>query len=162
MKILHVKNNCPLRIKLKKFVFTNMNICFIQKEAWILARWKWWKTVIWFRGDRSLNDKSFAVLKQEYVTWTIIKIKIPLTFNMWKKDKKSLKILTGHSKILFLCRVSPISTRLSCYIRCIFKRPSLRLFRFKILQFVPFWIKNPQNRSKICKKRDKLWNFKSN
>ena len=37
------------------------------------------------------------------------------------------------------------------YIKCTFKR-SLRLFRFKILKFVPFLIKNPQNISKICKK----------
>ena len=39
--------------------------------------------------------------------------------------------MTGHSKI---------------------KRPSLRLFRFKIAQCVPLWIKNPQKLSKICKK----------
>ena len=33
--------------------------------------------------------------------------------------------------------VSLISTRLFFVISCTFKRPSLRLFRFKILQFVP-------------------------
>ena len=42
-------------------------------------------------------------------------------------------------KFDFFCRVSPISTRLFWNITCTFKRPSLRLFRFKIWQFVPFF-----------------------
>ena len=44
-------------------------------------------------------------------------------------------------------------------ITLIFKRTSLRIFRFKVSQFVPFWIKNPQNLSKICKKgtRARAW-----
>ena len=40
------------------------------------------------------------------------------------------------------CMISPISTRLFWFITCIFKRPSLRLFRFKIDKFVPFCIKS--------------------
>ena len=60
--------------------------------------------------------------------------------------------VTGHSKIEFFCRVSPISTRLFCYTTFTFKRTSLWLFRSKISQLVPFWIKNPQNLSEICKK----------
>ena len=45
-----------------------------------------------------------------------------------------------HSKIKLklIFRVSPISTGLFCYITCTFKRSSLRLFRFKISQLVPF------------------------
>ena len=39
-----------------------------------------------------------------------------------------------------------------CKMTYTFKRPSLQLFRFQTAQFVPFWIKNPQNLSKICKK----------
>ena len=53
-------------------------------------------------------------------------------------------------KLHFFCRVSPNSLFL-CEITYAFKRPSLQLFKFKISQFVPFWIKNPQNLSKICK-----------
>ena len=34
--------------------------------------------------------------------------------------------VTGHSKIEFFFRVTPISTQLFCYITCTFKRPSLR------------------------------------
>ena len=41
---------------------------------------------------------------------------------------------------------------LFCYITCTLKRSCLRLFRFRISQFVPFLIRNPQNLSKICKK----------
>ena len=46
--------------------------------------------------------------------------------------------VTDHSKIKFFCRVSPISTSFFCFITCTFKCTSLRLFRFKISQFVPF------------------------
>ena len=46
--------------------------------------------------------------------------------------------VTGRSKIKLFCMVSPISTRLFCYITCIFKRPSLQLLRFQISRFVPF------------------------
>ena len=56
-----------------------------------------------------------------------------------------------NQKLNSLSRVYPISTRLFCYVTRTFKRMSLRLFRFKISQFVPFWIKNPQNPLKICK-----------
>ena len=57
--------------------------------------------------------------------------------------------VTGHSKIKFFGRVSPnISARLFCYITCIFKRPSLRIFWFKISQFVPFCMKTPKNPQK--------------
>ena len=65
--------------------------------------------------------------------------------------------MTGHSKIYFLGRVSPLSTSLFClFIICTFKRPSLRLFRFKIDQFVPFCMKTP----KSLPKREKFINFK--
>ena len=47
--------------------------------------------------------------------------------------------MTGHSKIDFFSRVSPISKRLfGLKYNMYLKRPSLRLFRFKINQFVPF------------------------
>ena len=39
--------------------------------------------------------------------------------------------VNGHSKIEFFCRVSPISTRLFCYITCTYKRPSLRFLYYK-------------------------------
>ena len=54
-------------------------------------------------------------------------------------------------KLHFLQGVPHQYTRLFCWITVTFKRPSLRLFRFKIAQFVPFWNINPQNLSKICK-----------
>ena len=60
--------------------------------------------------------------------------------------------VTGHSKIDFFCRVSSISTRLFFNVKCTFKRTSIRLFRFKISESVPFLIKNPQNLLKICKR----------
>ena len=41
-------------------------------------------------------------------------------------------------KLIFFCKVSPIRTRLFCFITCTFKRTSLRLFRFKITQCFPF------------------------
>ena len=44
--------------------------------------------------------------------------------------------VTGHSKKF--CRVFPISSRLFCYLTCIFKRPSLLLFRFKISHLSPY------------------------
>ena len=46
----------------------------------------------------------------------------------------------------------PLSTRLFCQITCTLKRTRVKLFRFKISQFVPLLTKNPQNISKICKK----------
>ena len=48
------------------------------------------------------------------------------------------KLKVPGQKNYFFCRVSPISKRLFCYITYTFKRPSLRLFRFKISQSVPF------------------------
>ena len=61
-------------------------------------------------------------------------------------------------KFYFLwCFVSPVSTRLSCHITCTFKRKSFRLFIFKISQFVPDWIKNPQKSIENMQKGDKLW-----
>ena len=45
--------------------------------------------------------------------------------------------MTGHSNFVFFCMVSPISTRLFCYITCTFK--CLLLFIFEISQFVPFF-----------------------
>ena len=42
-----------------------------------------------------------------------------------------------------------------------FKSPFLWLFRFEISLFVPFWIKNPQNLSNICKKGTNCEIFKS-
>ena len=59
--------------------------------------------------------------------------------------------VTGHSKIKKFVGFPP-SKRLVCYITYTFKRTSLRLFKFNISQCVPFWNKNPQNLSKICKK----------
>ena len=55
-------------------------------------------------------------------------------------------------KLIFFCRVSSISTRLFFNVKCTFKRTSIRLFRFKISESVPFLIKNPQNLLKICKR----------
>ena len=54
--------------------------------------------------------------------------------------------MTGHSKMFVFCRVSPINTRLFCYITCTFKRTSLWLFRFKFHNLSPLKI------CKICKK----------
>ena len=56
---------------------------------------------------------------------------------------RSLLKVTDHSKKFFFW-----------FITCTFYRPSLRLFRFTIDQFVPFCI--------FHEKRDKLINFKSN
>ena len=83
-----------------------------------------------------------------------VKPKIQLNFKFWRnifdicngqnlniwipQPTFSLLFLTGHSKIKFFCRVSPIQYRTFCYVTCTFKRTSLRLFRFKISQFVPF------------------------
>ena len=66
--------------------------------------------------------------------------------------KNPMLNVTGHSIFFWGGGVSPISTRLFCYITCSFKRTSLRLFRFEIAQFFPFWIENPQNLSEMCKK----------
>ena len=55
-------------------------------------------------------------------------------------------------KLNFSCRVSPISTRLFCYVACTFKSTSDRLFKLKISQCVSFLMKNQQNLLKICKK----------
>ena len=63
------------------------------------------------------------------------------TMTQLKKKKISLHNpfkVTGHSKKIFVCPVSPFSTRLFWTFSWTFKRTSLRLFRFKISQCVPF------------------------
>ena len=70
--------------------------------------------------------------------------------------------MTGHSKIRFICRVSPISTMLFCCITCIVKRLSLRLFRFKISQVSPFaWkhlkIRQKGTNCKISNLKNRRW-----
>ena len=70
--------------------------------------------------------------------------------------KKKFKV-TGHSKMFFFCRVSPISTRLFCSITCTFKRPSLR----SLHNLSPYGLKIRKNYRNYAK-GDKLWNFKSN
>ena len=58
----------------------------------------------------------------------------------------------GHSKIVFFVGFPHQYKTFFCYITCTFKRTSLLLFRFKISQCIPFWVKNLQNLSKTCKK----------
>ena len=54
----------------------------------------------------------------------------------------TLRLRLRSLNLFLFCRVSSIITRLFCYITCTFKCKSLRLFRFKISQFVPLWIKH--------------------
>ena len=63
------------------------------------------------------------------------------------KLQYNLKWLVSQNFIF--CRVSPVSTRIFCYITCTFKRTSLRLFRFKISQCVPFLIEKLQKGDKL-------------
>ena len=115
----------------------------------------------WFPTDQVKNDSFFRLFECAQIgqinhqKWSFQSLKSVMS-SFHKIYFYELKV-TGHSKMLYFCRVSPISTRLFCYITCIFKRPSLQLFRFKISQFVPF------RRIIRCfhTKREKLWNFKS-
>ena len=69
---------------------------------------------------------------------------------------KYLKV-TGHSKKYCFVGFLQSVQDFFWFITCTFKRPNLRLFRFKISQCVPFCTKTTKNPSKW----DKLWNFKS-
>ena len=107
------------------------------------------------RARRLLEDiLSFPIFDKSYrngLTRTIRHKKAELYF--WTKY---IYFFDWSLKNVIFCRVSPISTRLFCYITCTFKRPSLRLLRFKISQFVPFLHKFDRFCGVLIKKRANL------
>ena len=58
-------------------------------------------------------------------------------------EKKLIKAISKFNKlnVNIFVRSPPSVQHVFCFITCICKRPSLRLFRFKISQFVPFCMK---------------------
>ena len=103
--------------------------------------WRWFIPQGPFHEEKYLN----------YSEWGSI------YFFAWSHVKQVCNFCLKLLKNKFFCRVSPISTRFFCHITCTFKHPCLQLFRFEIAQFVPFWIKNPQNPWKIVKKGTKRY-----
>ena len=135
-----------------KLIWTswNMWVMIITKMTCFFLCWSWnWEKVALLKsGMKQLALGNGGI--QFLLVQTLKKTLICQCF--------SLKV-TGHSKILFFCRVSTISPRLFCFITCTFKRPSLQLFRFKISNYVPFCIYI----DRFCgflSKGDTLWNFR--
>ena len=79
-----------------------------------------------------------------------------LTRKLWRGEGGN-QVLPCNYFLIKGWRVVNYCTTREHYKTCTFKRPSIRLFRFKIYKFDPFCMKTPKNPPK----RDKLINFKS-
>ena len=114
------------------------------------------------------SRKSLQVLDISEILFCFYLFSINRTLQKWKMllkgaNKKVVKGGGGNQVLpcnYFLIkgwRVVNYCTTREHYKTCTFKRPSIRLFRFRIYKFDPFCMKTPKNPPK----RDKLINFKS-
>ena len=145
------KRNLYFNTYLLSYIRTNIMFDFLSHNIKLLI------IFFFFGGGRTqfsecfiVNQKNLKSILDDFEVWRQMTQKHMLKkqdkVNAWKNIKFTSKV----TQQLFFC-----------YITCTFKRTSLLLFRFKISQCVPFWIKNLQNLSKICKKGTNCLKFKS-
>ena len=99
------------------------------------------------------TSRTFSWRKIPQLQWVRFNLLLCL-----KSRQAGLQLLFKVTKKLnFFVGFPPSVQDFFCHITCTFKHPCLQLFRFEIAQFVPFWIKNPQNPWKIVKKGTKRY-----